>query len=942
MAKKCIKAVFSVLNLNKVNKKTFLLAFFMIIFSFLVSFQNSIPFQGAEEIISIVQAEEEEADPCDGNTTCGECGNCDPCTCGCSCDGDSSQGGGATYLENRDCHESIDCQCCSCSASCWWGCWYDMEWCGDGIQNNSEECDGNSPPPSVCLDNKAGNYDNDGMTNSAPYDGQILCDTCSWDYTDIDGGPLDKKTCWTNSPCAKGESQCDCSPADGRTCAWQGNCTAIDWCGDGNINGPEQFCDIHDATGTVDFGGQTCASKICSDIDPTDDEDKSLYSKNPNCLAEMAAYGGDLTCVNTCKHIYTIPKCEFPLNATGLDLSDDGQYVFVTDSSLWSLQMFPATTPESSVANPEKLIAIYYFDTEPLSVDIRGDYAYVGTKGEFLILNIDQLNKTDEYPDIDSTLPFKAKNPPLPFLEEQPPAIITIATSGEVNDVHIYGNYAYLAIGATGAVGPTAFEIVRIPNPAFPELPAALIGSYTFPDTINGVQSVDVELSGTYAYVSYDDGSAGAGYLGYFDISDKTNPILKKTINVSSSTKGIDILGNCAYIDGLSIFNSAFIGSPDDPSSVKVIDNLNLGVPSNETFAIDIDNLGNYAYVSVEEIGLRSVNLANPEILSHGEIITSPVITPVIVDIIIDDSGNYAYAAGLDSGLLIFALEQICGDGILNGFEVCDNPDLGGEDCANQGFAEGDLTCNPFCNAFDTSACIACGPTDGICPAGCTNPPDQDCPPCEGVICNSPGFCEIGPGVCENVPNVYNVGICVYPDDLDTCNTPGDCQIGRGTCDKSTGDCYYLDDPELCDSDGNVCTGDRCVSLDGGLTSNCMTGSNICGGIVPCGKMVNDPTTSWNDTDSCNLCFGVMVLDQGMDFLVTIASTIAILALVITGFLFITSTGNVERKNSAKAALKWVLIGFLILFLSWLIVDFLLSALGYLDPLGGKWNVVCE
>ncbi|MCK4823950.1 hypothetical protein KA005_49810, partial [bacterium] len=359
------------------------------------------------------------------------------------------------------------------------------------------------------------------------------------------------------------------------------------------------------------------------------------------------------------------------------------------------------------------LIAIYYFDTEPLSVDVREDYAYVGTKGEFSILDIDQLNKTDEYPALDSILPFKPKNPPLSFLEEQPPLIATIATLGEVNDVHIYGNYAYLAIGTTGAAGPAAFEIIRISDPANP----VSIGSYVFPNTINGAQSVDIELSGTYAYVSYNDGSAGVGYLEYFDISDKTNPILKKIINVSSSTKSIDISGDYAYIDGLSIFNSVFIDTPADSSSVKVTDNLNLGVPSNETFAIDIDDSGNYAYVSVENIGLRAVNISDPEILSYDKIITSPVTTAIVTDIVVDSGGNYAYTSGLDSGLVIFKLDQTCGDGVLNGFEVCDNPDLGGEDCISQGFAEGALSCNPFCSAFDTSACIACGPIDGICPA---------------------------------------------------------------------------------------------------------------------------------------------------------------------------------------------------------------------------------
>jgi len=115
------------------------------------------------------------------------------------------------------------------------------------------------------------------------------------------------------------------------------------------------------------------------------------------------------------------------------------------------------------------------------------------------------------------------------------------------------------------------------------------------------------------------------------------------------------------------------------------------------------------------------------------------------------------------------------------------------------------------------------------------------------------------------------------------------------------------------------------------------------GGLVPCGRDWDDLSTPLLDeTDPCNLCHLIMLLNQGMNFLMQIASVLAILTLIITGFLFITSAGNPERKNLAKTSFKWIIVGFLIIFLSWLFVDFLLSAWGYLDPLGGKWEVVCD
>jgi len=114
------------------------------------------------------------------------------------------------------------------------------------------------------------------------------------------------------------------------------------------------------------------------------------------------------------------------------------------------------------------------------------------------------------------------------------------------------------------------------------------------------------------------------------------------------------------------------------------------------------------------------------------------------------------------------------------------------------------------------------------------------------------------------------------------------------------------------------------------------------GGMVPCGRENNDPATPWDDTEPCSLCYLIMLLNQITNFLLKIASAIAILAFVITGFLFITSSGNPERKNLAKTSFKWIIVGFFIIFLAWLFVDFLLSVWGYLDPLGGKWEVVCD
>lgn len=47
----------------------------------------------------------------------------------------------------------------------------------------------------------------------------------------------------------------------------------------------------------------------------------------------------------------------------------------------------------------------------------------------------------------------------------------------------------------------------------------------------------------------------------------------------------------------------------------------------------------------------------------------------------------------------------MCGNGIREGSEVCDGPDLGGETCQSLGFESGSLSCNSTCTAFNTSGC---------------------------------------------------------------------------------------------------------------------------------------------------------------------------------------------------------------------------------------------
>lgn len=55
----------------------------------------------------------------------------------------------------------------------------------------------------------------------------------------------------------------------------------------------------------------------------------------------------------------------------------------------------------------------------------------------------------------------------------------------------------------------------------------------------------------------------------------------------------------------------------------------------------------------------------------------------------------------------------VCGDGELDGAEVCDGTNLNGETCVTRGFDAGDLACAAGCLTFDTSGCTGTGPVCG-------------------------------------------------------------------------------------------------------------------------------------------------------------------------------------------------------------------------------------
>lgn len=132
-----------------------------------------------------------------------------------------------------------------------------------------------------------------------------------------------------------------------------------------------------------------------------------------------------------------------------------------------------------------------------------------------------------------------------------------------------------------------------------------------------------------------------------------------------------------------------------------------------------------------------------------------------------------------------------------------------------------------------------------------------------------------------------------------------------------------------------------------GLGTSATTATATCGisteggGLVPCGRNTDNPKTSWNECDACDLCAFILMGQLSIEFLMEATGILAILFIIYAGFLYIFAVGKADKISKAKLMIKYILIGFVIVFTAWIVVNSILMIFGYIDPIGGSWHTVC-
>jgi len=126
-------------------------------------------------------------------------------------------------------------------------------------------------------------------------------------------------------------------------------------------------------------------------------------------------------------------------------------------------------------------------------------------------------------------------------------------------------------------------------------------------------------------------------------------------------------------------------------------------------------------------------------------------------------------------------------------------------------------------------------------------------------------------------------------------------------------------------------------------------------GFVPCGKcLVTTPPIAGLDACTgttnqyfipCQLCHIFIMIDAIIDFiLLTVVPPIATIIFIVGGISFYLAGANPGQFEKAKSVLTAAIIGLVIIYTSWIIVNTTLTALGVADWVGfgtGWFEIKC-
>jgi len=111
------------------------------------------------------------------------------------------------------------------------------------------------------------------------------------------------------------------------------------------------------------------------------------------------------------------------------------------------------------------------------------------------------------------------------------------------------------------------------------------------------------------------------------------------------------------------------------------------------------------------------------------------------------------------------------------------------------------------------------------------------------------------------------------------------------------------------------------------------------GPIVPCGLSENSDKTAYNETDPCTLCLLWQTISNIINFIsFNLSLPVAALLFIIAGILFVVAGSDEKKVDLAKTIFKNTVIGLVIIFCSWLLIDTLFKTLVDTNVITWAWN----
>ena len=137
-------------------------------------------------------------------------------------------------------------------------------------------------------------------------------------------------------------------------------------------------------------------------------------------------------------------------------------------------------------------------------------------------------------------------------------------------------------------------------------------------------------------------------------------------------------------------------------------------------------------------------------------------------------------------------------------------------------------------------------------------------------------------------------------------------------------------DPDCSDKgNDNALTGDFSIK----------SGSANDNSLSVCGQAFDNPKTDWDETQPCQVKDIFLLLKIMIDFLLFRLSVLLLPLLVLaTGGLFYLSPNNPDLISKVKKMWQAVGIGFAILFMAWILVSWLMIAVGFSKP--DWWKII--